>query len=123
MLTWTIYLSFLGMAVLICLPKDRPELARWTALVTASLGLACGLLGALGFEASAGVTPLVDQPWVPALGIHYHLAVDGIGLTLVLLTGVAAVAGVLFSWNIERAPKEFFEIGRASCRERVLASV
>lgn len=28
MLTWTIYFSFRGMAVLMCLPKDRPSLAR-----------------------------------------------------------------------------------------------
>jgi hypothetical protein len=28
MLAWTIYLSFLGLAVLMCLPKDRPALAR-----------------------------------------------------------------------------------------------
>ena len=26
--TWTIYLSFLGMAVLMCLPKNRPSRAR-----------------------------------------------------------------------------------------------
>lgn len=108
MLAWTIYLSFLGMAVLMCLPKDRPSLARWTALVTALLGLGCGLAGALSFEAAAGVVPLVDEPWVPALGIHYHLAVDGISLTMVILTGLAAVVGILFSWNLERSPKEFF---------------
>ncbi len=108
MLAWTIYLSFLGMAVLMCLPKDRPSLARWTALGTALLGLGCGLIGALSFDSSAGVVPLIDEPWVPALGIHYHLAVDGISLTMVLLTGLAAVVGILFSWNLEQSPKEFF---------------
>jgi NADH-quinone oxidoreductase subunit M len=47
-------------------------------------------------------------PWIPDLGIEYHLAADGISLTLVLLTGVAAVAGILFSWNISHRPREFF---------------
>ena len=47
-------------------------------------------------------------PWIPSLGIEYHLAADGISLTLVLLTGLAAVAGILFSWNIEHRAKEFF---------------
>jgi NADH-quinone oxidoreductase subunit M len=108
MLAWTIYLSFLGMAVLMCLPKDRPSLARWTALVTALLGLGCGLAGALSFDSSAGVRSLVDVPWIPALGVNYHLAVDGISLTMVLLTGLAAVVGILFSWNLEQSPKEFF---------------
>jgi NADH-quinone oxidoreductase subunit M len=42
------------------------------------------------------------------MGIHYTLAADGISLVLVLLTGLAAVAGVLFSWNIELRVNEFF---------------
>src|SRR5207302_6248886 len=49
-----------------------------------------------------------DVSWVPTLGIEYHLAADGISLILVLLTGIAAVAGILFSWNIEQRAKEFF---------------
>src|SRR6185437_15527850 len=44
----------------------------------------------------------------PALGINYFLGADGISLTLVLLTGLAAVVGILFSWNIEARAKEFF---------------
>ena len=36
------------------------------------------------------------------------LAADGISRVLVLLTGLAAVAGVLFSWNIELRTNEFF---------------
>ena len=51
---------------------------------------------------------IADVPWVPSMGIHYLLAADGISRVLVLLTGLAAVAGVLFSWNIELRTKEFF---------------
>jgi len=47
-------------------------------------------------------------PWIPSLGIEYHLAADGISVTLVLLTGIASFTGVLFSWNIEHRTKEFF---------------
>ncbi|HET8599843.1 MAG TPA: NADH-quinone oxidoreductase subunit M [Segeticoccus sp.] len=39
--------------------------------------------------------PVVDQPWVPTLGLRWHFAVDGISAPLVLLTaglGVAVVA-------------------------------
>ena len=51
---------------------------------------------------------IVDVPWVASMGVHYTLAADGISLVLVLLTGLAAVAGVLFSWNIELRTNEFF---------------
>src|SRR5207342_1428676 len=44
----------------------------------------------------------------PTLGVRYYLAADGISLTLVLLTGIAAVVGILFSWNVEHRAKEFF---------------
>lgn len=108
MLTWTIYISFIGMALQMCLPRNRPEMARLVALITAVLGLAAALMGASGFDAGGGVATLVDRPWIPVLGIHYNLAVDGISLTMVILTGIAALVGVLFSWNIQLRTKEFF---------------
>ncbi len=62
------------------------------------------LLGFVAGDANHwAVTVIVDVPWVPSMGIHYLLAADGISRVLVLLTGLAAVAGVLFSWNIEAA--------------------
>ena len=51
---------------------------------------------------------IVDKSWIPQLGIHYLLAADGISLVMVLLTGLASVAGILFSWNVEHRPREFF---------------
>ena len=47
-------------------------------------------------------------PWVPSLGISYHVGVDGIGLVMVLLTGIVGFMGVLISWNIKDRPREFF---------------
>ena len=107
-LPWTIYLSFLGAGVLMLLPRDNARAARIVALLTALGGLMCALAGALSFDASKGITTLTKVLWVPALGLEYHLAADGISVTLILLTGIAAVAGILFSWNIEHRVKEFF---------------
>jgi len=107
MLAWTIYISFIGVLVLMLLPKGNASMARSVALVFALLGLVCGIGGLADFKPGKMVT-VADAPWIPSLGIHYHLAADGISLTLVLLTGLAAVAGILFSWNIEHRTKEFF---------------
>ena len=107
MLAWTIYLSFAGALVLALLPRGNAALARWFSLFVSVVGLA---IAALGFAAGAGQgrVTLVDLPWVPSMGIHFLLAADGISRVLVLLTGLAAVAGVLFSWNIELRTNEFF---------------
>lgn len=108
LLPWTIYLSFLGVGVLMLLPRGNAWAARGVALLTAVAGLVCALAGALSFGAPEGVTTLAQVPWVPALGLEYHLAADGISVTLVVLTGIASVAGILFSWNVETRTKEFF---------------
>ncbi|HLH55635.1 MAG TPA: NADH-quinone oxidoreductase subunit M [Verrucomicrobiae bacterium] len=106
-LAWTIYLSFIGAGVLLLLPKDEPRLVRGFALVTALAGLACAFCGTLRFHPGA-IATVARTRWIPSLGIEYYLAVDGISLTLLLLTGLAAVAGILFSWNIETRTNEFF---------------
>jgi NADH-quinone oxidoreductase subunit M len=111
MLAWTIYISFVGVLALMCLPRTNAGAARKVALLTALAGLAVAVAGFVqgAPEFKAGqMIPIADAPWIPSLGIRYQLAADGISATLVLLTGLAAVAGVLFSWNIERRAKEFF---------------
>ena len=36
--------------------------------------------------------------------MNYHLAVDGISLTLVLVTSITAVSSVPFSWDVSERP-------------------
>src|SRR5688572_20660304 len=107
MLAWTIYISFLGVPVLMLLPKGNASAARKVAMLTAVAGFVVTLAGCVQFKAGETVT-IADVDWIPSLGIRYQLAADGISLTLVLLTGLAAIAGILFSWNIEHRAKEFF---------------
>jgi NADH-quinone oxidoreductase subunit M len=111
MLALTIYISFLGAAALVFLPAGSRRAARVVALLAALAGLVVALAGAVQYERlspAGGVADIVNVSWIAALGIHYHLAADGVSVVLVLLTGIAAVAGVLFSWNIERRTSEFF---------------
>ncbi len=108
MLAWTIYISFLGAAVLMCLPRGNARAARLVAMASALGGLALAVGGFLAHKPGAEIATVARLPWIPSLGIEYYLATDGISIVLVLLTGLAAVAGILFSWNIEHRAKEFF---------------
>src|ERR1019366_815820 len=88
MLAWTIYISFIGVLVLMLLPREAARAVQ---------------------QPDPGkVATIVKVPWIPAIGASYFLAADGISLVLVVLTGLAAIAGILFSWNIEKRTKEFF---------------
>jgi NADH-quinone oxidoreductase subunit M len=106
-LAWTIYLSFAGALIEALLPKGKAMHARCLALAVSVAGLAIAVSGFI-YGMGRGRVVLIDVPWVPTMGIHYLLAADGISRVLVLLTGLAAVAGVLFSWNIEFRTNEFF---------------
>jgi NADH-quinone oxidoreductase subunit M len=106
MLAWTIYISFFGVLVLL-LPKVSVRASRLIAMLTATAALGVTVIGFVR-QGTGTMMTVTRVPWVPSLSIEYHLAADGISLTLLLLTGVVAVAGILFSWNIEHRAKEFF---------------
>jgi NADH-quinone oxidoreductase subunit M len=107
MLSLTIYISFVGALGVAMLPAKPSSMARILALMVAVAGLVVAVAGFVA-DFGKGLVVLTDKVWVPSMGIHYLLAADGISRTLVLLTGLAAVAGVLFSWNIELRTNEFF---------------
>jgi NADH-quinone oxidoreductase subunit M len=107
MLAWTIYLSFAGALIEALLPRRFASLARCLALAVSIAGLVIAVFGFV-HGMSRGRVVFVDVPWVASMGIRFTLAADGISRVLVLLTGLAAVAGVLFSWNIELRTNEFF---------------
>lgn len=116
MLAWTIYISFIGAALLMLLPAGKPRPARYGALLIALLGLAVAVAGVLNYGGKGGgastgsLIEITNIPWIESLHIRFHLAMDGVSATLILLTGLAAVVGVLFSWNIDKRTKEFFAL-------------
>src|SRR5215468_6583208 len=51
----------------------------------------------------------INRPWISSPNIHYHMAVDGISLWLVVLTTFLTPLCVLISWkSIHDRVKEFF---------------
>ncbi len=107
MLALAIYISFAGALVVALLPKGKPAAARWWALAVTVAGLAVAIADYAAHR-GAGRQVIVDALWVPSMGVHFLLAADGIIRVLVLLTGIAAVAGVLFSWNVDLRTNQFF---------------
>ena len=49
-----------------------------------------------------------DYVWFEPFNIHYSVGVDGISVTLLVLTSIVVLAGVFISWKINDLPKEFF---------------
>ncbi|MGH7935738.1 MAG: complex I subunit 4 family protein, partial [Chthoniobacterales bacterium] len=105
MIAWTIYLTFAGAALALFLPR---AFARWLALLTTAAGFAISLAAFFAKADFARFNTIVRVPWVPALGMNYCLAADGISLTMMVVTGLTATCAVLFSWKVGERPNEFF---------------
>jgi NADH-quinone oxidoreductase subunit M len=105
MIAWTIYLTFLGALLLLFLP---PILARWMGLLTTVAGFAISLNAFFTADNSGAFKTIIQLPWIRGLGFEYHLAADGISLVMCLVTGLTAVSAILFSWDVEERPNEFF---------------
>ena len=110
MLSWTVYLSFLASIGCFISPASRPERCRWIALTSAILTtmMACRVMLFQNPPEDGAIEIITHQAWIPTLGIHFLLGFDGISLVMVLLTGIASIAAILFSWDIETRSNEFF---------------
>ena len=113
LLTVVTFLPTLGALALVLVPRDERgqhrALAFLVSLVT--FGLSLGLW--FGFDASP--SPSVPEfqfeqqvPWMPSIGIGYHVGIDGVALLLLMLTTVLTPIVILSAWKaIEDRVKEF----------------
>ena len=46
--------------------------------------------------------------WIPTLGVEYFVGVDGLGLLMILLTGIVTPMAILASTGVERKPRLYF---------------
>src|SRR5262249_48640245 len=94
---------------LVGLALPRRWTCWWATLGTVvTLGLAIALLA--GFDSgAAGLQDTVDVNWIPGLGVHYSLGIDGLNVFLVLLTAVLWTAGTAFAaFREQERPHLFF---------------
>jgi NADH-quinone oxidoreductase subunit M len=85
LLSWLIGLPMGGAIAVLFLPRQTPGVLRWTTLLVMLGTLAASLL-LLQVPMGREFHFNQDVVWLPRFGIHYHVAVDGISLWLVLLT-------------------------------------
>ncbi len=104
----TFLAAFAGAMLVLLLPGS---MSRWIALAASLAGLGFATRAFAGYGSAAETFQHMKKvPWIPELGISFFTGADGISLVLLLLTGIIAVTGVLFSWNITHRPRMFFAL-------------
>ncbi len=93
-----------GALLLVVLP--RTDVAKYFALAVAliTLAISCIMLAQYDLDGS-GYQLTEKHSWIKPFGAYYSLGVNGIGITLILLTTVLAPIVILAAWG-DRLPSE-----------------
>lgn len=100
-LSFLVFAPAVAALILLLLPKNK-WVARWTALAFAT-GIA-GVSVAVFFAynaAAPGYQFTIQTEWFELLGSSWHIGIDGISASMVLLTGILLPLAVLVSFEIE----------------------
>lgn len=109
LLSALIFIPLAGGVIAWLAGRNNRSAARSIALVAALLTFATALTLWFGLAEQAATTagPVLQQrlPWIPSLGVEFHLALDGLNLLFVVLSGLLGCIAVLASWReIEHSP-------------------
>jgi NADH-quinone oxidoreductase subunit M len=90
-----------GLALLAVGSDRKAPMVRVLALVGAVLGLLVTLPLLSGFERGTAAMQFVElAPWIEALGVNYHLGIDGLSVWFVILTAFITVIVVIAGWQV-----------------------
>jgi len=108
-LSYQIFLPLLGALLIIALPKISDGAAKWIALATSIVAFGLSLVMLSGFDGANPAMQFVEnKEWFPALGLNYHLGVDGISVYFVLLSTFLTPICLISAWKaIEKRVKEY----------------
>ncbi|MGH3496538.1 MAG: NADH-quinone oxidoreductase subunit M [Nocardioidaceae bacterium] len=93
-----------GAVLVLFVPRGRNgALTKQAALAVSLVTLVVAVAMAFQYDPNSsgqgGFQLVEDHMWIQAFGAHYALGVDGIGLTLILMTAILTPVVILASWN------------------------
>ncbi len=90
---------------------EQKKLARGIAFISSLVSLSLALVLWKSFNAASGELQFLEKhEWIPSLGVNYFVAVDGLGLLMVMLTAVITPMAMLASWRVEKNASLFFSL-------------
>jgi len=110
-LTYIILAPLVGALVALLIPRNYRFVIRSIALLAtfSSMAFAMKMFFFDFVTGSIGREQLTQKiPWIPSLGINYHVGVDGINVGLILMGAIVAFAAVCVSRDIKTYEKEFY---------------
>ncbi len=107
-LSLLVFLPTVGALALLFIPRGLTQALFKTALLFTSLTFIWSLKVLWRFDPTLAEVQFVERlSWIPAYGIDYFVAIDGVSIFLVLLTTFLGPIVILASWTINERVKEY----------------
>ncbi|MDP2976230.1 MAG: proton-conducting transporter membrane subunit, partial [Anaerolineales bacterium] len=108
LLTLILFFPVLAALVILFLPQEEVKVIRWTALIASLVPFGLSVWLWMRFDSSASGFQFSEQyPWYEAINSTFHLGVDGLSLTMVLLTTLLTPLAILASFSIQDKVKAY----------------
>jgi NADH-quinone oxidoreductase subunit M len=108
LLSLILFLPALIALVIFFLPGNEMKLIRWSALVGSLFPLALSLVLWFSFKSNVEGFQFEEQyTWYEAINSTFHVGVDGLSLTMVLLTTLLTPLAILASFGISDRVKAY----------------
>lgn len=104
-------LPLFGAMVVLVVGSKNKKLARGLALTFAFLALMFALYLWHRFNPASGGLQFEElHTWIPALGVQYHVGIDGLGLLMLLLSSIVVPMAMAASWQIQEKVPLYFSL-------------
>jgi len=101
-LSFILFSPAISSLVILLLPKEKEKLIKWTALGLSLIPLLFSIYAWIFFDKSAkGFQYQETTIWYAAINSSYHVGIDGISLTMILLTTLLTPLALLASFSIK----------------------
>ena len=101
LLSITVWAPIVGALVVMFLPRAANGAIKAVSLVASAVAMLASIAVVRKFDPGGGFQFEEKFNWIEAFNIQYYLAVDGISVTMVLLTGILSFICIIASWRIE----------------------
>ncbi len=110
-LSWLIFLPVIGAAAVLLIPRAQVNVIRWVSAVFTGVQLILAVQLLVVFDRSTSSMQFVENvEWIASYNIWYFIGVDGLSISMVLLTALLSFICIFASWNIDRAVKGYFAL-------------
>jgi NADH-quinone oxidoreductase subunit M len=103
-----LFFPILSAILISILPSQQKDLIRWVAFLFSFITFLFSLVLWFNFDKTQSGFQFTQQVmWYPPIHSSYHVGVDGISLTMVLLTALLTPLAILTSFNIKDRTKTY----------------